>query len=775
MGEQQSTLNVSTSSKKDIKTTTTASSDVIHKRRHVMANFLLIWVDARFDRSNEDCQYTLAKLQSVVNHVKTFTEPRLCIQYLHSIDNEKAFVISSGSLGEHLVPNIHPMPQVDTIYIFCKNKSQHEQWTKNWAKIKGVYTDIKPICEGLQLAIKQYNQDSIPMSFVSVNEGVSNQNLDQLEPSFMYTQIFKELLLTMAHDEKSIEDLVVYCRQNYVNNPRELNIIQEFERGYQSKSSIWWYTRECFTYHMLNRALRTLEANTIIKMGFFIRDLHHQIQQLHQQQVASYQGKSFIVYRGQGFSTSDFEKLQKTKGGLISFNNLLSTSMKRAVSLGFAKRALEKTNTVGVLFDMVIDPTVLLTPFAAIREVSCFNTEEEILFSMHTIFRIGEINLMPDHNKIYQVKLKLTSDDDQQLRTLTEHIRQETNGETNWDRLGKLLLKIGQFDNAEALYKLLLDQTSDENEKGLYYNNCGVAKYHQGDVEEAIGYYEKGLEIYQKTHSPNHLWLATSYSNLGNVYNDKKEFSKALSLYEQALEIRQKTLPENHPSLAILYNGIVSTYQNMGDYSQALSFSYKALEIREKTLPSNHPDLAESYNNLAGVYHNKGEFSKALSFQEKALEIQVKVLPPNHPYLAASYNNMGALHKKLGNYFEALSFYEKAVKISQELSPSNHPNLASLYINISLVYNNTGDYSKALSFQEKAIAIQQKTLPSNDSDLAESYNNIAGVYQNMKNYSKALSYFQHALQIWQNASPPNHPRIQNVRQNIENVKKEIVK
>ena len=31
---------------------------------------------------------------------------------------------------------------------------------------------------------------------------------------------------------------------------------------------------------MLNRALRTLEGDTMIHMGFFIRDLHKQIQQL---------------------------------------------------------------------------------------------------------------------------------------------------------------------------------------------------------------------------------------------------------------------------------------------------------------------------------------------------------------------------------------------------------------------------------------------------------------------------------------------------------------
>ena len=70
------------------------------------------------------------------------------------------------------------------------------------------------------------------------------------------------------------------------------------------------------------------------------------------------------------------------------------------------------------------------------------------------------------------------------------------------------------------------------------------------------------------------------------------EYLKALSYYEKALEIRQKTLPPNHPDLAISYNNIGSVYDKMGEYSKALSSYEKALEIRQKTLPPNHPDLA---------------------------------------------------------------------------------------------------------------------------------------------------------------------------------------
>ncbi|CAF0915527.1 unnamed protein product [Adineta steineri] len=753
----------------------TASSNISQPRQRMAQNYLLIWVDASIDETTKDCQNTLVQLKSVVNDVNICTEPDQCVQALNKVDKEQAFVIISGSLGQHLVPEIHGMPQLDAIYIFCGNKSRHEGWAQNWTKIKGIHTNIKDICQALQLAVKQCDQDTIAVSFLTRNEIASTDNLNQLEPTFMYTQLFKEILFDMEYEEKAIKDLAVCCREVFTDNTIELKIINEFERDYRPQNAIWWYTRECFTYKMLNQALRVMNADIIINMGFFLRDVHQQIKQLYEQQVSSYGRKPFIVYRGQGLMKPDFEKLQKANGGLMSFNNFLSTSKDKEVSLEFARRASSKPDTVGILFIMSIDPCIKSTPFACITELSYFEAqEEEILFAMHTVFRVSAIKQMDNKNELYQVELELTSDNDQQLRLLTDRIREEAGGGTGWQRLGNLLLKIGQFNKAEELSNVLLEQTSDARERTHYYNQLGCVKNSQGDYEKAIWYYEQGLEICQKTLPSNHPDLATSYNNIGSVYHNMGEHSKALSYYEKALEIEEKTLPSNHPSLAISYSNIGSVYIKMGEYLKALSFHEKALEIRQKTLPSNHPDLATSYNNIGIVYDHMGENSKALSYYEKALEIRGKSLPSNHPSLATSYNNIGSVYDHMGENSKALSYYEKALEIQQKTLPSNHPLLAASYNNIGSVYDNMGEYSKALSFHEKALEIRQKTLPSSHPDLATSYNNIGLVYDNMGEYSKALSYYERAQDINQRTLPPTHPHIKITKENIEIVKKEII-
>ncbi|CAF4380146.1 unnamed protein product, partial [Adineta steineri] len=204
--------------------------------------------------------------------------------------------------------------------------------TKKRPKKKRVFPDITTVCGALKQVYHQSEQNAISISFVALNK-----KLDQLDPSFMYTQILKEILLTIDFEDKHIKEFITYCRQAFVENECELHNIEKFERDYHDQRPIWWYTYQYFLYSMLNQALRQMDVDIIIRMGFFISDLHHDIQRLHSEQFSGQQsGKTFTVYRGQCLSKEDFTEMTKTKGGLLSFNNFLSTSTNRDVSLCFA-------------------------------------------------------------------------------------------------------------------------------------------------------------------------------------------------------------------------------------------------------------------------------------------------------------------------------------------------------------------------------------------------------------------------------------------------------
>ncbi|CAF1101432.1 unnamed protein product [Adineta steineri] len=759
MANNKSTISVQTSTQANDKQASSFSKDATANRRmnmQRMQNVLLIWLDNNINENNADCSNTIKQLKRVVNNVNTFTDSEECIEFIQTINNNKVCTIVSGSLGKHILPHVHDMSQVDTIFVFCNNQEWHKQWVKKWPKIKGIFTDIASICEALKQAAHQCEQNAISISFVA-----SNKKLDQLDPSFMYTQILKEIFLTIKFEDKHFKEFITYCREAFVENQYELDNITKLEHDYHDQTPVWWYTYQYFLYSMLNQALRLMDVDTIVRMGFFINDLHRNIQRLHSEQFNGHRSrKAFTVYRGQGLSKENFTEMTQTKGELLSFNNFLSTSKNRNISLNFAQQAATNPDLVGILFVILINPTDSTTPFASVSDVSYFQTEDEILFSMHTIFRIGDIQPIDGNNRLYQVNLTLTSDNDQDLQTLSDQVRQETfPDEEGWYRLGLLLTRMGQSDKAKEVYEILLRQTTRKGEKASICHQLGLIKYNQGEYQEALTYYEKALAMKQRSLPSNHPDLASSYMGIGLVYYNTGDYPKALSYYEKGLVIQQRSLPSNHPDLAYSYNNIGLVYYSLGNYPKARLSHEKALTIRQQSLPSNHPDFGMSYNNIGLVYYSTGNYPKALLSHEKALTIRQQSLPSNHPDLGISYINIGTVYYNMGDYSKALSYYEKALAIKKQLLPSSHADFASSYMGIGLVYDSMCDYPKALSYYEKGLAIQQQSLPSNHPDLGSSYNNIGLVYNSMGDYPKALSYYEKALAIKQQSLPSNHPSV----------------
>ncbi|CAF5144283.1 unnamed protein product [Rotaria sp. Silwood1] len=132
--------------------------------------------------------------------------------------------------------------------------------------------------------------------------------------------------------------------------------------------------------------------------------------------------------------------------------------MHRQVSLMFARQTLESSDLIGILFVMKIDPSITPTPFANIRDASCYKREEKTIFSMHSIFRIGPIEQIGGNNCLWQVDLTLTSENDSDLHALTKHMRQNTySDKEGWDGLGMLLIKLGRIDNVQEVYDVLID------------------------------------------------------------------------------------------------------------------------------------------------------------------------------------------------------------------------------------------------------------------------------------------------------------------------------
>ena len=74
---------------------------------------------------------------------------------------------------------------------------------------------MEPLIELFREDTQSYDEDSVSISIVPSNVQF-NENLDH---SFMYTQILKEFLLEIEYDEQSLSHLADYYRIQCADNP----------------------------------------------------------------------------------------------------------------------------------------------------------------------------------------------------------------------------------------------------------------------------------------------------------------------------------------------------------------------------------------------------------------------------------------------------------------------------------------------------------------------------------------------------------------------------
>lgn len=686
---------------------------VKYSTNRIVQNFTLYWLDETIDVRKKDCQYTISELRKIVNSITLCTEANLCLNFIEKVREEQIFLIISGALGHKFVPLVHQFVRLDSIYIFCGDPSKHTEWTKKWPKIKLVANQIERICELMVKDASQCEYDLIPTSILSLIDDKS-QALNRVNQSFMYSQLLKEILLEMNYDEKAMSTLIEFCRESFRKNEKELKIIDEFERDYRKYTPIWWYTRECFTYQMLNRSLRTVDIDIIAVMGFFMKDIYQQIKEEHSKR--SNRKAIFIVYRGQGMMKHEFDAIQSSIGELFAFNSFLSTTVDLDVAMHFAHNRAKQSNKVPIVFEMEIDPTLTTTPFASLNNLSYYNRkEEEVLFSMHTVFRI--IQIKESNDSIWRIKLKSVDDHDQQITQLTRQMRCEIGEGTAVDRLGRLMITVGEYTKAEAFYELLRETTSknDRTVLACIYSQLGYIKYKQGKSSEAKSRYNDALEIQEKINPSTSLGLATTYNYIGLWYTSEK------------------------------------------DSSNALVFHKKALAIQENCLDSKHPDIASTYNNIGLVYYQQKNFLSALLHFEKTCRIYESTLPTNHPWLATAYKNIGLVQISMGKQQDGLVNLHMALKIRQASLPANHPSIASVCSTIGETYQEIKDYSAAFKFFEQALSIEEKSSDSNPLSLAMVYYNLSTISNDLEKIDQALKYAKLAVDLMSKPEISNHP------------------
>ncbi|MCH7923260.1 MAG: tetratricopeptide repeat protein [Nitrospinae bacterium] len=93
--------------------------------------------------------------------------------------------------------------------------------------------------------------------------------------------------------------------------------------------------------------------------------------------------------------------------------------------------------------------------------------------------------------------------------------------------------------------------------------------YQKGKYREAMPVAKEALKLAEQTFGPDNPYVATSLTNLAELYRIQGQYAQAEPLHKRALAIREKALGPDHPLVATSLNNLADLYRAQGQAAQA--------------------------------------------------------------------------------------------------------------------------------------------------------------------------------------------------------------
>lgn len=185
--------------------------------------------------------------------------------------------------------------------------------------------------------------------------------------------------------------------------------------------------------------------------------------------------------------------------------------------------------------------------------------------------------------------------------------------------LGAINIKLNQFEQAEKYFLGALESfrqaesadpsKSFDKESIHIYNNLGIIYQREKDVNKAIEYYNKGIELAEKTSEESEIY-AMLFNNLSSVLLDMNKTTEALSPMEEALKIRLRN--KDRAGEASSYKMIARYHTILNNNQEAREYLNKAFSIAKEI--GNNSLKAEICNDIFNNYQLLNQSDSALKY-----------------------------------------------------------------------------------------------------------------------------------------------------------------
>ncbi len=184
-----------------------------------------------------------------------------------------------------------------------------------------------------------------------------------------------------------------------------------------------------------------------------------------------------------------------------------------------------------------------------------------------------------------------------------------------------------KFEAAETVRRKAVEVSRQlsEGEEDLrlmpHYSMLGKLLIRLGQYDEAEKLLNKVLAVRVKALPPTSVLIASGKQGLGRLYCAVDRLDVAQPYLVEALSSAEKTVGVNHPDIPSYKDDLAKLMIKQSKYQQAETLILSAIEQKERQSGKNHPDLIDYLLDLSELKRITGNISEAESASQRADQI----------------------------------------------------------------------------------------------------------------------------------------------------------
>lgn len=265
--------------------------------------------------------------------------------------------------------------------------------------------------------------------------------------------------------------------------------------------------------------------------------------------------------------------------------------------------------------------------------------------------------------------------------------------------------------------------------------NRAIALMRSGQKEEGLTQFNNLLTFTKKNKDPR--GTAMTYNNLGVTKKNEGNLEEAITLYTQAKRIYDSLGIER--SLAPLFQNIGIAQATLGNNDQSLASFHEAIKVAKKYDISR--DEYKGYNNLAVTFMKINAYDSAIYYIHKTIPHYKSNNIKRGEYLA--YQNLGAALTETKKKDSALYYFELALRGHKEVDYKK--GVGEAYFRLADLFQKQERYELSKRYIDSSI-----TVSKNLDDflmLRDGYTMLAAIYEKTQEFEKANNYAKVANEI----------------------------